>query len=87
MVAFIFGGDNACLFQAIDAATPYFGVGILVLFCLILFRTGWSVKESFAVLFGLRGRKDTPKIEIVILGLTILASLLVASQALEVCTL
>ncbi|WP_353330273.1 hypothetical protein [Phaeobacter sp. NW0010-22] len=86
-MAFIFGGNNACLFQAIDAATPYFGVGMLVLFCLILYRTGWNMRESFAVLFGLRGRQNTPKIELAVLGMTILASFVVASQALEVCTL
>lgn len=87
MVALIIGGNNACLFQAIDVATPYFGVGVLVLFCLILYRTGWNVKESFAVLLGLRGRQNTPKIELAVLGMTILATFVVTSQALEVCTL
>ncbi|MBT3143969.1 MULTISPECIES: hypothetical protein [Roseobacteraceae] len=87
MLALIIGGSNACLFQAIDAATPYFGAGMLVLFCLILYRTGWSAKEAFAVLFGLRGRQNAPKIELAVLGMTILATIVVASQALEACTL
>ncbi len=68
-----------------ETATPVFWGGVLVLFLLILYRTGWNVRESILAIICLRGMRNITPVELVVSAVTISATFYVLLQALEAC--
>ncbi len=68
-----------------EAATPVFWVGVLVLFVLISHRTGWNFRESIMVLIGLRGSGNVTTLELLVGAGTIGGTFFVFLQVLDAC--
>ncbi|WP_162946908.1 hypothetical protein [Ruegeria sp. EL01] len=68
-----------------ETAAPVFWGGMLVLFLLLLHRTGWNVRESILAIVGLRGMRNITPAEIVVMAVTFCATFYVMFQAIEAC--